>query len=359
VVVPGGTFLTGAIFLKPGVGLFVEKDGVLKGSTDLKDYPIGRTRIEGHFQDWLPALVNAEGVDGLRIGGEGTLDGSGVPFYAAFRSKVREVKGTKNLDVPRPRLVYVSNCADVRVEGLHFLNSGFWNLHVYHCHDVVIDGLDILAPSNSPSTDGVDVDSCQWVTIHGCRISNNDDGIALKGSKGPTAMEDADSPPVEHIHVYGCVFEHGGSFVTCGSEATIVRDVEVDHCRAVGNGGMCVMRLKLRTDTPQLYEDLNFHDITLEGRGSVFGMAPWTQYADLQGHAPPTHTVRNISMSNITGTYGSFGSIKPNPGDGIENFTLENIDLTVRNTEVPMAGVTGLVVKNVKINGEEFMGAGN
>src|ERR1041384_3627280 len=39
VVVPKGTFLTGAIFLKQGVDLTVEKDGVLKGTTNRADYP--------------------------------------------------------------------------------------------------------------------------------------------------------------------------------------------------------------------------------------------------------------------------------------------------------------------------------
>lgn len=358
VVVPKGTFLTGAIFLKPGVGLYVEKDGVLKGSTDVADYPMARTRIEGHFQQWLPALVNADGVNHLRIGGEGTLDGSGTPFYAAFRAKIRANRATTNLDVPRPRMVFISNCADVRVEGLHFLNSGFWNLHVYHSHDVLIDGIDIQAPATSPSTDGMDIDSSQWVTIHGCRIANNDDGIALKGSKGPTAMEDANSPPDEHIHVYDCVFERAGSFVTCGSEATIVRDVELDHCQAVGNGSETVLRLKLRTDTPQLYEDFNVHDITLQGRGAIIGMAPWTQYADLQGHAPPTHTVRNITISNITGTFGSFGSVRPNPGDGIAHLTLENIDVKLNNARPMLTAVTDLTVKNVKLNGQEYDGPG-
>jgi alpha-L-rhamnosidase len=364
IVVPTGTYLSGAIFLKPGVGLYVEKNGVLKGSTDVADYPMTRTRIEGHFQQWLPALINAEGIDHLRIGGPGTLDGSGTPFYAAFRTAIAANRSTTNLDVPRPRMVFVSNCSDARVEGLHFLNSGFWNLHVYHSHDVVIDGLDILAAAGSPSTDGIDVDSSQWVTIHGCRIANNDDGIALKGSKGVNAADDKDSPPDEHIHVYDCIFVRGGSFLTCGSEATIVRDVEVDHCSSVGdaNRGITMMRLKLRTDTPQLYEDIHFHDISLEGAGTILGMAPWTQYQDLQGHAPPTHTVRNISISNVTGTFGTFGAVRPNPGDGITGLTLEDIDVKLTagaRGQPSFTGVTGLVVKNVKINGTDYTGPGN
>src|SRR5205807_4864100 len=71
-VIPKGVFLTGALFLKPGVNLHLEKDAVLKGTTDMKNYPERRIRIEGHFEEhYTPALVNAEGCDGLQITGEG------------------------------------------------------------------------------------------------------------------------------------------------------------------------------------------------------------------------------------------------------------------------------------------------
>ena len=105
----GKAFRSGALFLKRDVNLHLDEGAILKGSTDVKDYPLTKTRIEGHFQDWLPALVNAVDADNLRIDGEGTLDGSGIPFYAAFRAARAADKSTKNLDVPRPRLIFVQN----------------------------------------------------------------------------------------------------------------------------------------------------------------------------------------------------------------------------------------------------------
>ncbi len=66
VVVPPGRFLSGALFLRPGVNLRLEKDAVLLGSTNIDDYPPRPTRIEGHAQVWRPALVNAAGCDGLQ-----------------------------------------------------------------------------------------------------------------------------------------------------------------------------------------------------------------------------------------------------------------------------------------------------
>jgi alpha-L-rhamnosidase len=352
----GKAFLTGALYLKPGVHLRVEKDAILKGSTDLKDYPLTRTRIEGHFQEWVPALVNAIEIDNLQISGEGTLDGSGTPFYAAFRTGVAERRGTKNLDVPRPRLIFIQKSKNISVKGIHLLNSGFWNLHVYNCDGVTIDGLDIRAPQGSPSTDGIDIDSSRNVLITNTFISNNDDCIALKGTKSPFALQDKDSPPVENIRVTNCTFAMGGSLVTCGSEATIVRNVVVENCTIAGpnSRGINMLRLKLRTDTPQHYEDIHYNNITLDGVGTLINISPWTQYEDLMGQPYPTHTVRNITLKNIKGKFGGFGTIRPNPGDTIENFTLEDIDVTLNNPRATFAGVTNFVAKNVKINGEEW-----
>ena len=77
VVVPKGTFVSGAIFLKQGANLYVEKDGVLKGTTNIDDYPMIDTRWEGTEEKWTSAFVNAEGLTNLDISGEGTIDGSG------------------------------------------------------------------------------------------------------------------------------------------------------------------------------------------------------------------------------------------------------------------------------------------
>src|SRR5262249_15198184 len=62
-VIPEGTFVTGALFFKPGVNLHLEKGAILKGSTNVEDYPKTKTRIEGHFEEWLPALLNFDKCD--------------------------------------------------------------------------------------------------------------------------------------------------------------------------------------------------------------------------------------------------------------------------------------------------------
>ena len=88
-VIPKGEFLSGAIYLKPGVNLHLDQGAVLKGSTNIADYPELMTRIEGHFEVWIPALVNASNVNHLRITGEGTIAGGGQPFWDEFGERAR------------------------------------------------------------------------------------------------------------------------------------------------------------------------------------------------------------------------------------------------------------------------------
>ena len=64
-VIPKGTFITGALFFKRNVNLYIEKDGVLKGSDNIADYPICETRIEGESCLYFPALINADSLDGF------------------------------------------------------------------------------------------------------------------------------------------------------------------------------------------------------------------------------------------------------------------------------------------------------
>jgi len=357
VVIPAGVFRSGSIFLKQGVALHLAEGAVLKGSENIADYPKLMTRIEGHFEPWRMALVNASGLTGLRISGPGKLDGSGPVFWAAFWQRRKENPRCTNIEVERPRLMFIDRCTDVRIENTALEDSGFWNLHLYRCRDVLIEGVRITIPGagpglRGPSTDGIDIDSSQHVTIRRCYISTNDDNIALKGSKGPQADRDADSPPVEHILVEDCEMGDGGGLITCGSEATVVRHVTVRNC--VMSGDATVLRLKLRPDTPQLYEDITLDGIRLAGNGRVLNMAPWMQFFDLKGQPAPTRTVKNITLRNIRGTYQALGSLRGNPGDTLRDITLENLDLTLADEKFPVGQVENLVLKNVVVNGKPF-----
>jgi polygalacturonase len=384
VTIPAGTFRSGSIFLKKGVDLYLDENAVLLGSNEIADYPKQITRIEGQFVPWRMALVNAREIDGLRIGGKGVIDGNGIVYWAQFWQRRRENPKCTNLEVERPRLMFIDRCKNVKIEGISLRYSGFWNLHLYRCSDVLIEGLSITAPTRhtqhrnymtkellkgvekdaltrsapvkdnilGPSTDGIDVDSSQRITIRKCYISVNDDNIALKGSKGPLADQDSDSPPVEDILVEDCEFGDGNGMITCGSEATLIRNVTVRNCRIAGDA--TVLTLKLRPDTPQHYENILIENIQLAGSGRVLNVAPWTQFFDLKGHEPPSRTVNNVTIRNVSGEFYTLGTLRGNPGDTLRDITLENIDLKLEDPRFEPGAVTNFLLKNVRVNGESF-----
>jgi polygalacturonase len=360
VIVPAGTFLTGALFLKPKVNLTLETGALLLGSTNIADYPSMPTRIEGHFQVWRPAIINASGCDGLQITGSGTLQGGGQPYWDAFRAARKANNKTKNLDVDRPRNMFIEYSKNVLISGISLRDSGFWNIHLYDCQNVTVEGVDIRAGSKSPSTDGIDVDSCQYVTIHKCYIADNDDEIALKGTKGPLADQDKGSPAVEHIRISDCTFGHGGGIISLGSEATDVRDVIAENCKIVGPESNHVLTVKLRPDTPQHYSDIHLRNIVDDAPGTMINLAPWTQYFDLEGHAPPSQLVENVSIVNVTGTTTGFGKIDGPANSVVRDLTLKDINLTVTKPGAVIQNVQGLKVENVMINGQPLVtGTGN
>lgn len=355
-VFPAGVFLSGALDLRPGVNLHLEKDAVLRAvSTDVAThFPTRTTRIEGRNQLFTPALLNASRCDGLRITGEGVIDGDGRPIWDEFWKRIKADKNFKNLDVPRARLAFIADSKDVLVEGVTFKDSQFWNLHLYRCQNVVVRGASFVVPDNykqAPSTDGIDIDSSQDVLIEGCRFSVTDDAVAMKGSKGPLADQDADSPPVERVVVRDCEFRRAHAALTLGSEATVVRDVTLENSRVTG--AMFVLNLKLRPDTPQTYENITVRDLVLNNAGGrVVFMAPWRQYFDLQGHEPPRSTVRNITVSGLTGRFGTFGQVEGNRGQTtIEGVLFKDFDLRLSDDRLRSRDVQNLRLENVTING--------
>lgn len=358
IIVPKGIFICGALFFKPKVNLHLEKDAVLKCSNDMSNFPPMRTRIEGHFQDsFTPALINANNCDDFALTGEGTLDGAGQKIWDRFwelRAQAANPTNFPNLSIPRARLALIENSKNVLISGISFKDSQFWNLHLYKCRKVTINNVKFSVPDaykQAPSTDGIDIDSCQNIFINNCYFSVTDDCIAAKGSKGVFALEDKDSPPVENIIVRNCVFKRGHSMFTCGSEATIIKNILIENCKVLGK--MNVLHLKIRPDTPQFYSNIKVRNIIIDAdEGTLINIRPWSQYFDLKNQPPPKSLVKNIEISQISGRTANFGTIKPNIGQTkIENILLKNIDLNLKNPILEHSEVVNLDFENVKING--------
>jgi alpha-L-rhamnosidase len=330
---------------------------VLKGSTNIVDYPERETRIEGHFEVWIPALVNGSNVDHLRITGEGLIAGGGKPFWDAYWQAARTNRQVTNLAVKRPRNIYIEDSKDVQITGISLRESGFWNVHLFRCTQVLVKNVDISAPLRSPSTDGIDVDSCQKVVIRGCNISVDDDNIVLKGNKGTSALEDKTIPPVEDILISNCKFGLGNAALTVGSEATVVRDVVIENCRLTGTNKNCVLKLKLRADTEEDYENITARNITVDNPAAqLVSIQRWNQFFDLEGRPAPDQLVTNVTLANITGTLHDFGRVIGAEKSTVANVTFKNLNLTLKNPAVVMRNVKNPKFNKVKINGVAFTG---
>ena len=191
IVIPEGTFLTGSLFFRQGTNLYLERGGKLKGSDRIVNYPIVKTRIEGQTCSYFAALINADGLNGFTIAGEGTIDGNGFNYWQEFWIRRQWNPQCTNKEALRPRLVYISNCTNVTLQDVRLVNSAFWTNHLYRSNHVRYLHCYIYAPTSgpvkAPSSDAIDVDFCHDVLINGCYMNVNDDAVVMKGGKGTWA----------------------------------------------------------------------------------------------------------------------------------------------------------------------------
>ncbi len=356
IVVPEGTFKSGAIFFKPGTHLHVQKGGVLKGSDDISDYPIMPSRMEGQNLDYFPALVNAYDVDGFTITGEGTIDGNGLKYWEAFWQRRKENPKCTNLEVSRPRLVFIWGCDNIQLQDVKLHNSGFWTTHLYQCNYAKLLNLDIFAPKEpvpAPSSDALDLDVCSNVLVRGCYMSVNDDAIAMKGGKGPWADQDPNNGPNENILIENNTYGFCHSTFTCGSESLHTRNVLVRNCTVEGVSR--VIFLKMRPDTPQKYEYITLDGISGTARTGIY-IRPWRQFFDLQGReTPPISSSENITFRNFNLKCDKFTEVGITEYDRLENITFEDMTIEAGSATLDTSLIKNLVVKNVMVNGEPFL----
>lgn len=351
VIIPQGTFLSGALFFKPNTHLHVSEGAVLKGSDNIADYPKMPSRMEGQSLEYFPALVNAYGVDGFTISGKGTIDGNGLKYWKAFWQRREEDPECTNLEVSRPRLVFVWDSDNVQVQDVRLHNAGFWTSHYYQCNNVKILDLHIYSPHEpikAPSTDAIDLDVCSNVLIKGCYMSVNDDAIALKGGKGPWADTASENGENTNIIIEDCEFGFCHSALTCGSESIHNKNILMRNCYV--NEARRLLWLKMRPDTPQKYEYITVENIKGQAYSMIY-VKPWTQFFDLKGRKEvPLSYSENITMRNIDLDCEIFFDIATTEYDQLSDFTFRNLDIEAENAAYDKSLIQDLTMVNVKVN---------
>ncbi len=351
VVIPEGTFLSGSLFFKQGTHLYVK--GRLRGSDRIRDFRLMKTRMEGQTLLYFAALVNADGLDGFCIIGDGAkldwedmtdergyntekscIDGNGFLYWEEFRYRRGYNKDCTNLEALRPRLVYLSNCRNVTVQDMHLINSPFWTNHLYRCEcvryldnfiyaptkGVVIPGMD--KEFGAPSSDAIDLDVCHDVLVNGCYMQVNDDAVVIKGGKGTWADKDPDNGPVYNVLVNNCRYGRVHGCLTVGSESLHDWNIVLNNIRV--NSADRVLWLKMRPDTPQHYEKIRVEGISGSCK-SFLVVRPWTQfYAPAKRDDMPLSECNDIVIRNIDIDTERFFDVGTSDKYRLRNFTFEN-----------------------------------
>ncbi len=349
IVVPAGVYLTGSLFFRQGVNLYVAEGGMLKGSDDISDYTVCETRIEGETCKYFAALINADGLDGFTMCGPGTIDGNGLKAWKAFWLRRTWNPKCTNKDEQRPRLVYISNCTNVIVADLHLQNSHFWTNHIYKSSHVKYLNCKIFAPASpvkAPSTDAIDIDACTDFLVKNCYLEVNDDAVVLKGGKGPWADTAPENGSNERILIEDCAYGFCHGCLTCGSESVHNRNIILR--RITVSSGSNLLWLKLRPDTPQHYEYITVEDI----KGSIknfININPWTQFYDLKGRQDkPLSVAEHIVMRNCSCHCQKYFNVTPREDQyRLSDFTFEDLHIITNENSFSPDSIQNMTVNNV------------
>ena len=140
--IPAGTYLSQPIEIRSQTTLLIEECATLKATDDPKDYlPSSVTwedilagRSKGPFTHFL----SGKKLRDVTITGKGTIDGSGARWWEPAEEARRKVSG---YTLPRPNLVQIVGCQNLKVTGITLQNSPKFHLVPEDCEDVLIEGV--------------------------------------------------------------------------------------------------------------------------------------------------------------------------------------------------------------------------
>ena len=346
---PPGIYLSQPLTVGTRTTVEIEAGATLLATTNQSDF----MKTPG---DWLAATSSSEFIPfigGKKLAdvtftGGGVIDGNGSVWWGEAEKARRKVSG---YTLPRPNLIVIEHCKNLRVENITLQNSPKFHLVPTECEDVVISNVTILAPEGAANTDAIDPSACKNVLITKCRIDVGDDNVAIKSGKKVAGREFAS----EDIMVSDCTFLHGHGMSIGSETAGGVHNVTVKNCtfENTENG----IRIKSDVKRGGLVENISYSDLTMSNVAPAItftcyymnnsagdagrGAAP-ANAAPVAGEKIPVY--RNIRVTNLKATcQKSAGVILGLPENCISNVVFENVQISA---------ATGLTIKNAR--GIEF-----
>jgi polygalacturonase len=354
VLVPAGTFLSGALFLKSNMTFKIAVNGVLKGTTNLDDY---RPFIESRFEGWdlmcFASLLNAGKRDtqgppnasNIKILGEGTIDGSGGVLDRA-QSQDSGIRS-------RGRAVHLINTENVYLQGLTISYGPGWTTHAIYSKNLTFSQLKVI--SRNPeyrirNGDGIGADSSSHVYIFDNYFKTGDDSITVKSGKNMIGYKVA--RPSTDIRITDNVIDGSMGGIVIGSEMSGgVSNVFVSDCTISGISweGLDIKSNVVRGGT---VENIVFQNITLSDMRLGIRLTMDYNVNNDGDPAPLPPAFRNIRFENITSGTGVRTAIQCTglPDSRIENVYFKNVNINA-NQGCVVKYCDTIIFENTRING--------
>ncbi len=187
--IPKGIFVSGTLFLRSGITLYISEGATLKGSPKFEDYPVNAVQYKNAFTHspngtlfTSRAFLFAEDVHDIALAGKGNINGSGDAADFNLGNDSENPKSKL-----RPCMLLFIHCQNIRVYDLHLSNSAYWLQNYIGCNNLHLRGLSIYNHTNF-NQDGIDIDA-QNVLVEDCNIDADDDGICFKSHERKNIVE--------------------------------------------------------------------------------------------------------------------------------------------------------------------------
>ena len=383
VIIPKGTWHTGAIELKSHVNLVLEEGATLQFAFDTKLYPLVRTSWEGlACWNYSPCIYAYKATD-IAITGKGTIDGGGnmdtwwpMSGHKHFNYKEGETKEAQCLGSRakllkqaedgvafderkfglgqglRPQLINFVRSERILIQGVKMLNSPFWVIHPLLCKNVTVDGVTVW--NEGPNGDGCDPEACENVLIQNCVFHTGDDCIAIKSGRNNDGR--LWNQPSKNIIIRNCKMEDGHGGVVIGSEISGgCENVYAENCVMDSPHLERILRIKTNNCRGGLIQNINMRHITVgQCKEAVLKINLDYEPRELcyRGFEP---TVRQVSMEDVTCQKSNYGVliIGRNEVENVSDITVKNCHFEgVQKDPVKITGKTKDVkFENLTING--------
>ena len=369
VVVPAGTFLTGAIYLKSNVNLYISPGATLLFSTDKTKYlPVVYSRFEGIECMNYSAFIYAYGETNIAITGAGKLDGQAsstvwwdwknkysadtalLSGYAAQNLPVAQ-RVFGNGHYLRPNFVQLYKCKNILIDSITINRSPMWELHPVLSQNITISN--VIIDTHGVNNDGCDPESCSDVLISKCSFNTGDDCIAVKSGKNDDGRRV--NVPSENIVIKNCKMQDGHGGVTLGSEMSgSIRNIYADSCSMNSSNFYSMLRLKTNSVRGGTMENIFIRNITeTEDTKGCINIDMTYGEGDAGSYTP---TIRNIYVENINSSKSPYAIyIVDYARSPVTNVQLKNCIFTNVGTKYVLGNAKNVIFNNVKINGTTYV----